>query len=731
MTENSATGAATTMTRLARLGREARAAQTTQYLRGWELYERTGTSYRLSDTARRLFDSPGVGLVYGLFRADPWSGRDWDTGVVPEARADVAGLVQEAARQASDGIGVLVVEEGAHGLQVLGATMLPTLLGQAATWDTRLVAQTAGEVGRAARADGIHLLLTPGLDLLRDPRWGRSEECPGESAYLAAELTTALVEGMQGGAGGGDPSTHAGAVLKHLAGQGDYAGGRNSGSSPIGPRELAEVHLPPCLAGVRAGAAGFMAAYDDLDGIPCVAHAWLLTTLLREEWGYEGLVMGDALAVDRLAETMGGAAAARAALHAGLDANMGDECWAQLASVAGPGDDLDADLARAAGRVLDLKARFGLLPGQVDRLPPAPDRAVLAGLSGRLARESLTLVHGALPPIDAGQRVVVTGPHAGEPGSLLGDYVSPSRPGTVPSLADVLTSRFDARVVAWDAPRLVEEAQDADVVVVQIGGTSERRPDATFRDTGASATTAATCGEGVDIADLALPGGQDERLDRLRAATDARLVAVAVMGRPHVLTGAVQACDDVVLAWYPGPFGGEAIADLLEGTVRPTGRTPVTLLRHGGVVPWHDDDRVGRLEPGYVDVADPVLVPLAGGLSRTPVTLRADLQRRDGEITVAVDVEPGPASEQNGLDLVVHAFVRREGLAIWPRRRELLRFERVPVATGRVLTWRLGENEALAGAPTCVISVPAARTSWRLHRGEPAAHQTFETGDHP
>ena len=221
-----------------------------------------------------------------MFRADAWSGRDWDNGIRPDERADVAAMVQHEVIAAS-GIGVLLSEEAPHGHQALGGIVLPSALSSAATFDPDLVREGAHNVASQLNASGVHLALVSTLDLLRDPRWGRAEECFGEDPFLASLYTQAIVEGMQGEnlrRIGGDG---VGVVLKHLAAQGEATGGRNGQSSVIGQRDLAELHLPMVQAGIRAGAVSMMAAYNDIDGIPCCANRELLRGLLRDRWAFE------------------------------------------------------------------------------------------------------------------------------------------------------------------------------------------------------------------------------------------------------------------------------------------------------------------------------------------------------------------------------------------------------------------------------------------------------------
>src|SRR6185437_4076686 len=257
---------------LGRLTLREKVGQLNQRLLGWHAYARTPggfvTTSTLDDEVERW---GGLGALYGLQRADAWSGRDWSTGIDPAAALEVAALVQKRVVAGSRfGIPALFVEEAPHGHQALGAQFFPTNLGAAATFRPDLLEAAAAHVARELRASGAHLALVSGLDILRDPRWGRCEECFGEDPLLAARFTRALVRGFRTQSG-------LGVVLKHFAGQGAAIGGRNGSGPPIGPRELAEIHLPAARAGVAEGALGVMAAYNDLDGVPCTANEALLT----------------------------------------------------------------------------------------------------------------------------------------------------------------------------------------------------------------------------------------------------------------------------------------------------------------------------------------------------------------------------------------------------------------------------------------------------------------------
>ena len=360
--------------------------QLNQRLLGWKALTRDGAGRLVvTDEFKREIDRwGGLGVLYGLFRADPWSGQHWGNGIRPEERPEAIRLVQEAVLiRSAHGIGALLSEEAPHGHQALGGTILPTNLAMGATFDPEAVRQAQEAVAAELAASGVHIALVSGLDMARDPRWGRCEECFGEDPLMASRMCEAIVAGMQGenrsrvGRGG------VAVVLKHLAAQGEAVGGRNGQSAIIGTHDLHEIHLPPVVAGVKAGALGFMAAYNDIDSVPCCASPWLLQEYLRDELGFDGIVMADGLAVDRLVDMAGSIpASGRAALLAGVDVSLWDQGFASLERYA---DDeaVVAAVDRSLRRVLELKAMFGLLPegcnAGANRVPSGSSERIAVG----------------------------------------------------------------------------------------------------------------------------------------------------------------------------------------------------------------------------------------------------------------------------------------------------------------------------------------------------------------
>lgn len=701
---------------LARMTLREKVGQLNQRMYGWDAYRRTpGGEFELTQA---LYDETdrfeGLGALYGLLRADAWSGVDHITGAGADDGPVLADLVQRHVLERSRlGIPALFVEEVPHGLMALDGTVLPVNLAVGATWDPDLYERAAAHAAVELRARGGHLALVSALDIARDPRWGRTEECFGEDPYLAARLTEALVRGMQGepaGAAGEFAPDRAPVVLKHFAGQGATVGGRNSAESELGPRELHEIHLPAARAGVRAGAAAVMAAYNEVDGVPCSANGPLLNGLLRDRWGFEGLVMADGLAVDRLARITGDRVSAGAlALNSGVDLSLWDEGFTHLEEAVERGLVKESVVDAAVSRVLALKFRLGLfeLPGAAPRLPP-PSPEAGRSLSTALARSAVTLLHdkAGVLPIDPARvsRIAVIGPHSATTAHQLGDYTAPQRPGTgtsvLAALRELALPGTEIRHAQGSSltgddlsgiPEAVATAAASDLAVLVLGGSSARTPDTEFDANGAARTIVSemTCGEGVDLADLRLGRAQHALLDAV-TATGTPTVVVLIQGRPHAVPEAAEHAAALLTAWYPGPWGGEAIAGILLGHTAPTGRLPVSVPRSAAQLPVyynHKDTEYGS----YVDEDSEPLYSFGHGLTYTTFEYGVPNIRRDG---VSCAVEVTNTGERAGRS-VVQLYVRRLRTSVWPRTLELRAFEAVDLAPGesRTVTFALGEDQ--------------------------------------
>ena len=697
--------------------------QLNQRLFGWKSVERNAAGRLVaSDELKQEIDRwGGLGALYGLLRADPWSGQHWGNGIRPEERPEAVAVVQQTVlERGAHGIGVLLSEEAPHGHQALGGAVLPTNLGLGATFDSQGVQEAEAAVAAELAASGIHIALVSGLDIARDQRWGRCEECFGEDPLIASRMCEAIVTGMQGehrskvGRGG------VAVVLKHLAAQGEAVGGRNGQSAVLGPHDLHEIHLPPVAAGVRAGALGFMAAYNDIDSVPCCANPWLLEDYLRDQLGFDGIVMADGLAVDRLEDMAGSIpAAGRAALLAGVDVSLWDEGFARLEEYVDD-EQVAAAVDTALRRVLELKAMFGLLPedGADTAAIAMPDADAIAQATAdgreqakRMAREAITLINdgrsavtldsirGVLTDAQAGP-VIVAGPFADDFGCFLGDY-------TAPLPADEQSSIYRQLVARLGKDRVCLAAKPSDVsadrwasaaaVVFVCGSTSERSYDSEFDDNGAAKAVAeygATCGEGVDLSDIRLPWHQDEMLDEVVALTTAPVVSVVVCGRAHVLTHVIGQSAVTIWVGYAGQYGPQAVADVLIDGAGLPGRLPVTLPAHPAAIPVRYNDRQSAAHV-YKDAAEPVLREFgygAGSLAGVTFSgMHADAESRANEVLVQVTAHAGDHKTAGSVNLFAHVSGGR-------------RIPRLAVLVDSVaLTLEAGESHAVS------FSVPFER----------------------
>ncbi|WP_328498663.1 glycoside hydrolase family 3 C-terminal domain-containing protein [Streptomyces sp. NBC_00414] len=687
---------------LGRMTLQEKVGQVNQRLYGWDAYERTSSGeHRLTEAFHaEVAAYDGMGALYGLQRADPWSGVGFADGITAADGARVSDDVQRhVVENTRLGVPALFVEEVPHGHQSLDGTVLPVNLAVGATWDPGLYEAAAEAVGAELRARGGHVALVSALDLVRDPRWGRAEECFGEDPYLAARFTEALVRGMR--------RARTAVVLKHFAGQGATVGGRNSAATELGPRELHEIHLAAARAGVRAGAAGVMAAYNELDGLPCVASHPLLTGLLRDRWGYDGIVMADGGAIDRLVRLTGDPVAAGAmALAAGCDLSLWDAAFPRLAEAVTRGLVPEATLDTAVARVLTLKFRLGLFEQPYASGRPVHETAFpVRELSERIARASVLLLEHdghTLPLTPSTRRITVLGPNADSVPQQIGDYTAPQRPGTgITVLQGIRASAPEGVKVTHAAgcaltggdlsaiPVAVGLAAAADVALLVLGGSSARDGATSFDDNGAAqvgsaAPTGMTCGEGVDLAELALPAAQ-LRLIEAVAATGTPVVVVLIQGRPHALPDLSGTAGAVLSAWYPGPWGGRAVADVLFGRAEPEGRLPVSVPRSAAHLPVHYNGKDHGYR-GYVDQPATARHPFGHGLSYTTVSYGAPKLSRAAvpvdapalTCTVAVtNTGDRPVCE------TVQLYVRRvSGGSSWPRTRELRGFARVRLGPG-------------------------------------------------
>ena len=552
------------------------------------------------------------------------------------------------------GIPAIVHEECLTGLQAWQATTFPAPLSWGASFDPDLVQEIGRAIGSTMASLGVHQGLAPVLDVVRDARWGRVEECISEDPYVVGSIGTSYVRGLQ----------EAGivATLKHFVGYSASRAGRNLAPVHAGPRELADVLLIPFEMAVLDGhVRSVMHSYAEIDGLPAAADRSLLTGILRDRWGFDGVVVSDYFGVAFLASLHGVAAdlgdAAAQALQAGVDVELptGNAYRAPLADEIRAGRVDEALVDVALERVLRQKAELGLLDATFDG--PAPeigslDPAEHRAIAKRLAEEAVVLLgnDGTLP-LAGPTRIAVIGPNADRANALFGCY----------SFANHVLDHHPDVPLGIDAPTvlaaLTAELDAGEIVYAQGCGVDD--PDrsgfdpavAAARDAGVAFVVAGdraglfgrgTSGEGCDTDSLELPGVQRELVEAV-LATGTPVVLVLVTGRPYAVGWALDRCAAVVQAFFPGEEGAAAIAGVISGRINPSGRLPVSLPRSAGSQPYsYLHPRLGG--PSSVSNLDPEPVrPFGFGLSYTTF-VRTDLRvaspsvSTDGQIEASVRV---------------------------------------------------------------------------------------------
>lgn len=530
----------------------------------------------------------------------------------------LVGNIDAAQRHAVEGsrlgIPILFGRDVIHGHR----TVFPIPLGLAASFDPELLEEAAAISAREAAVDGVAWTFAPMVDLSEEPRWGRVAESLGETPVLSGRLAAALVRGFQGD----DPSDpdRLASCAKHFVGYGLAAGGRDYDTVSVGENTLRNLHLRPFKDAVDAGVTTVMAAFNDVDGTPMHAHERLIRGVLKDEWGFDGVVVADWNGIGQIV-FQGVAAdrreAARLAIHAGVDLDMVSAAYLEHLEELVESGEVDAALVDdAVRRVLRLKFRLGLFEHPyatregASNAPTPQTRSV----ARRAAHAAHVLVKndGVLPLGEDAGRVLVSGPFVDDGDALLGTWVLDGRGEEVATPADALRERLGERVTVADGrfPDVtLMQARAANTSVLLLGEHRSRS------------------GEAQSVVDIGLPPGQLE-LVRAVAAYGKPLVAVVYTGRPLDLSEVLDLADAIVVVWHPGTEAGPALADVLLGDVEPHGRLPMTFPLSTGHIPTSTHQRptgrliradVDRQEGRYIDALTYPRLPFGRGLAYTTV----------------------------------------------------------------------------------------------------------------
>jgi beta-glucosidase len=650
-----------------------------------------------------------------------------------------AGEPIELARRTRLGIPLLIGDDCIHGHSFWpGATIFPTQLAMACTWDPDLVHRAARAAATEIAATGIHWTFSPVLCITRDLRWGRVNETFGEDPFLIGELGAAMVRGYQGD-GLTDP-TGVLACAKHFAGYSETQGGRDASEADLSQRKLRSWFLPPFQRAVEAGVRTVMLGYQSMDGVPITANRWLINDVLKDEWGFTGTLVTDWDNVGRMVWEQRVCAdevdAAAVAIRAGNDLVMSTpEFFEGAQEAVRRGLVEEKDLDEAVRRILRLKFELGLFE---DPRAPDPERqaAVIAcaehaDLNLEAARRSLVLLRNdGLLPLDGrgpARTIAVIGPNADDPQAMLGDWAGAT--GQIDWMPDghpreAVETILDGFRAVVPGDWTVSHARGADIerLVPDPSGAllpdGQPRPpilspapvDPELLHEAVAAAEAADCavvvvgdtialtGELCSTATLELQGGQVALLDAI-AGTGTPMIVVLAQSKPSALPGSALEASAIIEAFNPGMRGGRAVAELVLGLFEPSGRLPVSFARHVGQQPVYYNQVRGQHGDRYADLTQDPLFAFGEGLSYTTVTyddlaLASDRVSCDG--TLEATVRLTNRGDRPALE-TVQAYVSDLTTSVTWAEQELKGFVQVELAPGETREVR--------------IDVPAARCS--------------------
>ena len=602
----------------------------------------------------------------------------------PRESARLANKIQKFVREKTHlKIPVMIHEECLHGCMAKGSTIFPQSIALASSWDPDLMREVAVAIGKEARSRGIHQCLSPTINIARDPRCGRTEETYGEDPYLTSVMAVSFIEGIQ--------SQGVVATPKHFAANFVGNGGRDSNEIHFSERILREVYFPAFKACIQqANALSLMAAYNSIDGVPCSCNKWLLTDILRKEWGFKGFVVSDygsVLGIYTLHKvTATKVEAAKRSLEAGLDMELPEsDCFEELLNLAEQGKLPEEVINEAVRRILKVKFWLGLFdnpyvdPEYAEKICNCEEHRKLAL---KAAREGIVLLKndGILPLHKDLKSIAVIGPNADTP--RLGGYSGYGVKVVTPLEGIKNKVSRDAEVYFAEGCSLTGSSKEGFEEAIKI----TEKSDVAILFMGNSSPE--TEGEGKDRCSLDLPGVQEDLIREI-CNMQVPVVVVLINGSAITMTGWVDKVKAVVEAWYPGEEGGNAIADVLFGDYNPGGRLPITFPRKVGQLPLYYNYKPTGRGYDYVDLrGEQPLFPFGYGLSYTRfeyTNLKINPEKISSEEMVNISLDVKNVGRYKG-DEVVQLYINDRIATVARPVKELKRFKRVTLESGEIKT---------------------------------------------
>ena len=610
--------------------------QLNQRLYGFNIYEvKDDEVIFTEELENEVKKYSGLGVLYGLYRSDPWSSKDFKTGLAGKNAIKAYNKLQKYVLDNSRlKIPVLHSTECPHGHQALDGYLLPVNLAMGATFNPSLIGKAYDVCAKQLKSMGVNFALISLLDILRDPRWGRSEECFSEDPYLSSIIAKTIVKAVQ--------QNGVDVVAKHFAAQGECTGGVNASAARIGERELREIHLQAIKSCCEENVKGVMAAYNEIDGIYCHTNKKLLTNILRDEMGFDGIVMADGVAIDNLDNiTNNNVLSGAKALKAGVDISLWDRGFTRLEEALEQGFISIKDLDKSVLRVLERKFEQGLFEN-----PYLPENEDYKKYNYKnfdetlqLANESVILLkneNNILPlKFNKKIKIAIIGPNSNDIYNQLGDY-SPYikeddgvtvlegiknfvKQNNLPVKIDYLQGCSILDDVNDEIEKSIELAKKSDLVILALGGSSSRFGKVEFDTNGAAVVNGKVsmdCGEGIDCASLDLPGKQNQLAKEIFKVCN-NVVTIIIGGRPYAISDITKNSLALLYSFYPGIKGGEAIANVLFGKISPSGRLPVSIPTHTGQVPVYYNYKSSYTAFTNYDLEKSPLYTFGYGLSYT------------------------------------------------------------------------------------------------------------------
>lgn len=706
---------------------------------GWPMYQRNGDEVLLTDALKKAIAEKHIGSLWGFLRADPWTERTLKTGLNPQLAIKATNQLQRYVIENSRlGIPLFLAEEAPHGHMAIGATVFPTSIGLSSTWDPALIQQMGKVIAKEVRYQGAHIAYGPVLDIAREARWSRVEECFGEDPFLTSQFGVAFVKGLQGN--GLRSGENVIATLKHLAGHGVPQGGHNAGAAHMGDYELQEVYLPPFKKAVAAGVWSVMSSYNEVDGIPSSANKYIFTDLLRTSWGFKGFVVSDLFAINGLIQH--GVAtdlkqAAFKAFTAGVDNDLGgSDYFGTIASLVKSKAIPESLLNEAVRRIVSLKFEMGLFDH-----PYRDENSLLLStewkahreLARKVADESIILLKNekqTLPLRKDIRSIAVIGPNANNGYNMLGDYTAPQADDAVVTVLQGIRNHVSKNTIVTYAKgcgirdssekgfaEALQTAKDADVIVMALGGSSARDFKQEYEKTGAAKVTKdevsdMESGEGYDRATLTLMGSQEKLLQEIYKLGKP-VVLVLIKGRPLLINWAAANIPAIVDAWYPGMEGGNAIADVLFGDYNPAGRLSISIPRSVGQLPVYYNAKPYANGSNYIDEVASPLYSFGHGLSYTSFQYKDMIvspQTDKGKKKIVVECTVQNNGTVDG-DEVIQLYLRQKGTNRTTPIKRLVGFERSFFKAGETkkIRFELSESD---------LSTYQGNNKWKMESGK-------------